>query len=261
MSTRRPYRRNSGFTLLELLLAMALVVMLSVTLYSAFNVAYKAKARAEATVRPLRASMLAMDMIAADMEAMVPPNTATNQLVLAGGFLGENDGNVGTEADWVEFFCVGTDGAYASPPTGSTEDSTTSPFSEGIRRVDWGLRTDVTPNILVRRVTRNLLAPAEVEPPEEVICRDVQSFSVKYFDGTDWYDDWDSTQLDNAIPTVILVDLVVNLTDPKQQSSGNQPQTYHVSRTIAIPTAKPIPAGTGTSSTGTTGTTGTGTTR
>ncbi|HEY7087382.1 MAG TPA: type II secretion system protein GspJ [Tepidisphaeraceae bacterium] len=244
-------RRHHAFTLLELILAMAMVAMLSLTLYATFNVAWKAKRRAEATVRPTRTIAIAIDMITRDLDSMVPPNpqsATTANLYLAGPFVGEQDGGVGSEADWVEFCCLGSDatginvGSGTGLGTGVAAPTDDNPTAEGIRRVDWGLRTDVTPSVLVRRVTRNLLAPTDVDPEEQVICRNVKSFSVKYFDGQDWYEDWDSTQQqDNAIPLLVQVDLVINQEPtPQQQRTGQDPGTYHVNKVIPIPCAKPI---------------------
>ena len=38
--------------------------------------------------------------------------------------------------------------------------------------------------VLVRRVTTNLLSQVQVEPQEEVLCRGVRALNFRYFDGT-----------------------------------------------------------------------------
>ena len=53
---------------------------------------------------------------------------------------------------------------------------------------------DQNDQVLVRRVTSNLMPPTTINPDDEVLCRGVRSFNVRYYDGTDWYDAWDSTQ-------------------------------------------------------------------
>jgi type II secretion system protein J len=224
-------RRRSGFTLLELLLSMAIVAVLSITLYASFNIMTSAKRRAEATVRPTRAVAVAMELIAQDLEnAVVPSQTSATTapptaLSLFGGFLGAHEGGVGTEADWVEFHTMGND---AMPNAG--------PMSEGVRRVDWGVINEGASTVLVRQVTRNLLAPVEVEPTPQIICRNVRAFAIKYYDGYTWYDQWDSTLTASPLPLVVQVDLTVTVPDPRGDT--REPEVYHVTRMISIPTAK-----------------------
>jgi hypothetical protein len=46
---------------------------------------------------------------------------------------------------------------------------------------------------LVRRVISNLLAPVTPDPTDEIICRDVASLVLSYYDGMTWQNTWDST--------------------------------------------------------------------
>jgi type II secretion system protein J len=231
-------RRHSAFTLLELILAMGLVAMLSLTLYSCFNTAYKAKRTAESTVKPVRAVSAAMELITKDIQNTVKPvltatmdPTAIPPQRLARWFAGGYEGGMGSEAAWLDFHTIGSD---AIPNLGA--------FSEGIRRVVWTTRSEGTTTLLVRRVTRNILAPEEQEPEEQIICRDVKAFALRYYDDQtgEWYEEWDSTggnpviQL-NQIPTYVQVDLTVGL-DTVQQRNQQQRQ-YHVTRVIPIATA------------------------
>src|SRR5205085_2713598 len=80
--------------------------------------------------------------------------------------------------------------AVTGVPTGDGE----------IHRVELIILTQPNTNehVLVRRVVSNLLAPQEVQPDDEVICRGIWSFNVRYYDGSDWQDSWDSFN-DNVI--------------------------------------------------------------
>jgi uncharacterized membrane protein YgcG len=62
---------------------------------------------------------------------------------------------------------------------------------------------------LVREVTTNLLAPKEVEPEEQILCRDVTSLNFRYYDGDGWVDDWDSTEDANSLPKAVEVEIEV----------------------------------------------------
>jgi hypothetical protein len=89
------------------------------------------------------------------------------------------------------------------------------PLAEGIRKVEYALRTDVTPPVLVRRVTRDLLSPVETQPEEEILARDVRSFSLRNYDGATWQEEWDSTTLGDVLPMAVMV--TIELNDPQAQ--------------------------------------------
>lgn len=98
---------------------------------------------------------------------------------------------------------------------------------------------------LVRDVTSNLLADVQPPPDEEIICRHVVAFNLTYFDGTDWYDTWDSTQQGNVIPYAVRVTLDVL---PPGASPGTKPLHF-----VAV---YPLSCAKQASTTGTSGTTG-----
>ena len=214
---RRPTR--PAFTLLELLLALAMTAMLSLSLYMAMSSAMRARDTATASVNRMRAAVLAADLIGKDLESVLPPTG-----ILAGPFIGQNQGGAGAEADDLEFACLGADPGLADQPLG-----------EGIRRVELTVRTDVNPPALVRRVTRNLLAQTQPQPEEEILCRNVRSFAVRYYDGATWQDTWDSTTLGDILPFAVEITLeVVNPAD----RPGQQTSTYKVVRTTPLACAK-----------------------
>jgi len=242
VQSARPHRRG-GFTLLELILAMTMVAMLSLSLYAAMSTAFKAKTAAERAIAPARAIAIAADLVGKDLESVVLPSPVTIQLAqdptnqtlplfVAGSFTGIQESGNGGEAGWMEFTAVGNDGQ----PDGV-------PLSAGMRRIDIGLRTDMDPPSLVRRIQRNVLSVNETEPLEEGICRNVKSFAIRYFDGTDWYETWDSTALVDAksqpaLPMIVQIELVLNIND--WQQPGQQPNTYSITRMIPINIAKPV---------------------
>jgi prepilin-type N-terminal cleavage/methylation domain-containing protein len=230
----RTQRAQSGFTLLELILAMTMVVVLAASLYSAMNIAYRAKRTAEHAISPIRAASIAIDLVSRDFENIVIPNILSNQtnltdfetLYLSGPFIGVNSSGGAGEADEVEFHTLCSDGNDL-------------PLAEGIHRVGLLINSaDYESPSLVRRITRNLLSGTEQQPIEEVICRNVRSLSFRYFDGTDWYEDWDSTALEGALPLAVEITLVLNMENVQQ---GNQEaNTYSVKRVVTIPVAQPI---------------------
>lgn len=220
MNLPRRRQRRPAFTLMELSLAMGMMAMLALTLYMSMSIALRARDSAAANVGPVRAATVAADLVRQDLESVLPPSGN-----LAGPFIGYMDASLpGGRSDNVEYFCVGSDAGRID-----------SPLAEGIRKVDLLVRTDVNPPVLVRQVYRNLLAQAEMPPDEEVLCRNVRSFSLRYFDGTLWQDQWDSTTMGDVLP--IAVEMTLDIDYP--QKPGQPPTPYRIVRVIPLACAKP----------------------
>lgn len=246
-------RRRSAFTLLELLLALGMVSVLVLTLFMSLNIVFRARASAATSMEPVRVANLAVDLARQDFESVVPPPSSTSDTVsLAGPFIGTFQ----TGADSVVFHTVEGGGAWASPaarPVGGARGNVAAaaglaandfdPLREGIHRVEIGLRTDVNPPVLVRRISRNLLTDVVEEPEEEILCRDVRSFTLRYLDPTTgtWQEDWDSTALGDVLPAAVQITLEINHT----RRAGEAPRPYKVVRYVPLACAKPDDGTTG----------------
>jgi len=213
---------RGGFTLLEIVIAMSIAAILLATLYTSMYVATRAKTAAANAVEPARSASIAAEMMTQDLQGVLPPNGN-----FRGAFIGHRLPSGAGNADSMEFYCIGHD---------QTAAGTETPLSEGIRKVDLVLRTDVQPPVLVRQVTRNLLAPTTPIPDEEIICRNVRSFSVQYFDGFSWLNDWDSTQTGDALPTAISIRL--EMEDPTATTADARPLV--ISRVVPLACARPL---------------------
>ena len=193
------HSRRPGFTLLELMLSMMVVVMAAVTLAASLTIAFKARETGEHRVATARTMELVMESLRADIQCALPPSRGR----LAGAFEGSNqqiDNNI--EADDLNFFAA-TPAPYH--PEGSNGD---------IKQFEFTCYqpNNSTDHILVRRTLNNLLPPngtALVNPDEEILCRNVLGFTLQYFDGTEWQPIWDSTQNNNSLPLAVMVTLSI----------------------------------------------------
>ncbi len=196
--------RRRGFTLLELLLAMTMSATIAGTLAASLYVAYRARNSANRAVESSRVLRATGDLVRRDLNNSLPPNG-----ILAGSFLGY--------ADSMNFFCSGAE---------------RKALTQGdIKQVEYAIAADPTDparNDLVRRVTTNLLAPVQEQPPDELVCRDVREFALTYYDGTTWNDTWDSTEHNNLLPLVVQMKLVFVPIDGEQTE---------ITRTFNIPCA------------------------
>lgn len=187
-----PHRGNSGFTLLEMLAALALAGVLAGGVYASLHIGFRARASAETSIAPARAAMLALELLRRDVTTALPPTG-----ILAGPFIGEQGAASAEGADRLELHALVTDPVSGIP---------------GIRKVEFDLvpAENGAGFLLVRRVTANLLAPVVPEPEEEVLCRHVVSFGLHYFDGFSWLDSWHSTVQGDSAPAAVEVTLGVH---------------------------------------------------
>ena len=196
---------SKGVTLLELLVAMTLMVVVASALYSALYSGFRAHRSASSAVYPTAQAMAAIELLKQDIYGVLPPTG-----VLAGAFVGSDlRGNRGVDADTLEFYT-----------TQLYDDS--SDLIGGICKIELALEEDLDDDLfdedtirdsykLVRRVTSNLLSPRVVDPNEQVLCRDVLSMNLRYYDGEtfSWVDEWDSLEDANSLPLAMEIDLEV----------------------------------------------------
>ena len=225
-------RRRRGFTLMEVVLSMLLVSLLAYSLYSAMHIAIVARRSAVSVVEPTRAVVIAADLMRQDLESVMPPTG-----IYSGQFLGTHQaGPSGGDADSLLFFSMGEDPMIIRQQQQLLEQQQQQPLqqenpqAEGFRKIELALSADVNPPALVRRVQRNLEPSADTRVEEEIICRDVRSFSLRYFDGTNWQEDWDSTVMGDVLP--LSVALTIELNDPNNPPPA--PSTRRVTRIIPL---------------------------
>lgn len=177
-----------AFTLLEMLVATALVAVLAGSLYASLSIAFNARRSALAAVEPVRKARLALELVGEDIRSAVVPKG-----VLAGPFLGDDGQDArGRQSDMLEL-CSTASSPEPAEGIGDIKkiEILCEPSEDGLSQV------------LVRLVTTNLQAPRTPEPVREVLCRGVHAFNLRYFTGSDWQDYWDSTSQDNTLPVAV----------------------------------------------------------
>jgi prepilin-type N-terminal cleavage/methylation domain-containing protein len=245
------HRHNFGFTLIELVLALAMVAVVAMTLYETMKIAFKATSVADAAIVPSRSADLAMEVIGNDLQNSVTPNVATtfanaqNITDITGGTGFGNTSNSSSSSsaastgDTTGWVLAGPFEGQQGTSTGpneiddltffTTADSPEHPDGNGeIKMVELtaavpqgSASTDLC---LVRRVTNNLLPTAQtITPDEEILCRGITGVSFQYFDGTNWNPSWDSTEEDNDLPAAVQVTLTLQT---KQTNGQTGSQTY-----------------------------------
>lgn len=230
----RPLGRSApsrgGFTLMEVILAVVITALISVTLFTSMRIAFETRERAEDRLAGRQAARVSLDLLAADVESVLPPTGR-----IAGPFLG-SDGRMGAarEADQLSFITA----SAMLPTEGDLGD---------LRGVEIALADDPESDdtqMLVRYVTTNLMASTTPQPTTQVLARGVVSFNARYFDGGDWLDDWDSTEQEDTLPRAIEVTLTIRPEQQRENPDGDfDADDITIVRLIRLPAA-PQPAST-----------------
>ncbi|UCD53683.1 MAG: prepilin-type N-terminal cleavage/methylation domain-containing protein [Phycisphaerales bacterium] len=214
-------RQSAGFTLLELLVAMSLMVVVAASLYTALHTGFTARRSALAAVEPTSQALNAIELLKQDVIGVIPVDGA-----LAESFIGTSSRNgEGKDADSVAF--------YTTQVYGDEDE-----LVGGVGKIELELQEDTDEDRenyrLVRKITRNLLSPRDVDPEEQVLCRNVTSLNLRYFDGDSWLDTWDSTADANSLPVAMEVEIQVAY----QVAGGvktQKNQTRRLMQSFAIP--------------------------
>ncbi|NLH41646.1 MAG: prepilin-type N-terminal cleavage/methylation domain-containing protein [Planctomycetes bacterium] len=220
---------RGGFTLMELLVAMVLMVAVASSLYTALHTGFRARRSALLAVEPTMQALNAIELIKQDIQGVLPPDSNG----LAGAFVAtDSPGFKGRDSDSLEFYTTHVYPDEENP-------------NGGVGKIKLLLEDDTdaehgnyTTYRLVREVTTNLLAPKEVEPEEQILCRDVTSLNFRYYDGDGWVDDWDSTEDANSLPKAVEVEIEVAYfaRDGRTvKSSVKEPERRRLIQSFAIP--------------------------
>ena len=186
MSMRMRMRMISGFTLIELILAIGVA---AIVLVAANAVLFGALHLRDLTADAVDANTPVDAMVAflkRDLAGALPPTNGTSG-ILSGGFRAGTISSAGvSEPVAVEMFTT----------TGALGES--KPWSE-IQRVSYELKMSANKNApgrdLYRSVSRNLLALNSPDVEDQLMLTGVASVKFSGYDGTQWQDAWDTTEV------------------------------------------------------------------
>jgi type II secretion system protein J len=201
--------RRNAFTLIEVLLAVAIFGVVLLAIHSIFHGALRLRNRTTQAVEEALPIERALATLRHDLANIVPPD----------GPLG---GTLTTTA-------TTTDGLLTQPllqfhtATGILTD--TAPWGE-IQRVAYSLAAPTntaTGRDLRRIVTRNLLPLTQDLPDDQPLLQGVDSILFSFHDGTAWKDSWDSTNEVILLPRAIRVSLTLVDTNLNRTASRPPP--------------------------------------
>ena len=189
--------QNKGFTLLELLIALTLLVLLSGTLYGTWFTVIKGRDSASARIENLREVRTTLDMLRREL-ASAFYNKENKRL----HFIVEDRDSFGKPSSSLDFTTITT------PLAG------TAPCSD-IVAVRYSPVENNGKIQLSREETDIFLANKPVTYPQ---MEDLQGFLVECYNGSTWVKSWDTT-LNNGLPQAVRVTLTNQEGDNKQNFS------------------------------------------
>ncbi|HXG47757.1 MAG TPA: type II secretion system protein GspJ [Methylomirabilota bacterium] len=203
-----PVRMRSGFTLLELLIAVAAFAIVLAAINTVFYGAVRLRNRTATTLDESLPLEHTLAYLRRDLAALVPPG---------GVLFGELQTTpTATSSDMANRGALPTTGLSSRPGVRSPEFHTatgalddTSPWAE-VQRVSYFLAASTNGSAgsdLFRSVTRNLLPSFQEPPSVQPLLTGVQGIYFTYSDGTQWKDSWDSTTEPSRLPVAIKVQI------------------------------------------------------
>jgi len=213
-------RNRKGFTFLEVLLAVAIVVALVAVMADTIGASFKLKNATEQAIQGVRDAENTGDTWLADVRSALPPSGYSQVDVQNGDYSVDPITGLTTQpATQSSTTGTASGGVVGSQPmpsylfgpfygdTGTMQFYTSgqdpnAQVQAGVLYVQYSLEQQSNgTNALVRRVETNLLGDNDPTTfpsglPTEVIVANVESVDFEYYDGTNWTSTWDSTSVD-----------------------------------------------------------------
>ena len=217
LSARRERLRRDAFTLIEIMLAMAVSAIVLAGIGGVFYSALRLRERTAASIDEAMPLQQALSVLRRDLKGALPPGGTG---ALAGDFRIEAVGSGVSENYRLHFY------------TSSAQINDATPFGD-IQEIIYELRdTDDKSRSpqgrdLYRSINRNPLSSSTIQPDDQWLVGNVQSLGFSAYDGLDWRDSWDTSNGDTNLPTAIRVRIGLASAD-KSAANISQPYTMVV---------------------------------
>lgn len=183
-------QKNSGFTLLELLVAMALLVILSSALYGTYFSLMNGRQAAVSGMETRRELRTTLDMLRREINAVY--FNRNNQGKKKWYFLVEDRDFFGKPASTIKFSAV------VPPNSGS------APVSDLMEIAYQPVEKDT--RLLLTRQAKDFFLDIKTEPYPQM--EEIEGFLVECYDGSKWVRSWD-TSLNNNLPKSVRITVLV----------------------------------------------------
>jgi general secretion pathway protein J len=193
---------SKGFTLLEILIAIAILAIIATMVYASFDASIKVIDRVDRDAETYRQARLVLTKLSEDLsmaynsKGNIPPETT---------FVGEHHVADGRAQDTLRFISISHLRYLPDEPTSD------------LNLIEYSIETDPEGKgwALLRKEEANPYSLSESRSGQFVLGEGINSFSLKYFDGKTWVEHWDSAS-NKGVPWVVEIEIQF------QESGGGQ---------------------------------------
>jgi len=185
-------RAAAAFTLMEVMLALAVSAIVLAAIGGVFFSALRLRDRTVAALDEANPLQMAVSYLRRDLKGTAPSNGELTAIFQTPG------GDIGTGLNYLIRFRTTTGLLRDGVPWGDVQE------------VGYALRPSTTrPGVqdLIRCVTRNLLSTTDAQTDQQFLLSNVQSLDFACYDGATWQDAWDTTMSNTNLPAAVRVRL------------------------------------------------------
>lgn len=212
-----------GFTLVEILLAMLLTAIVMALIYGVVSSTIQAQQRIEQVTRSTEIGPAIMSQIRSDLQGAFLPRKDEE------GFVGRNSQGSSGDRDRIDF--VATTIAYGR------EEEELDPRFHSVNELGYQVKdnpNDTGVGILYRRedyfVDKDPMRGGRLMELYERVLH----FDVRYYDGEEWFEEWNSRDAKGKLPRAVRVELRILVSDRDQ---SDREKTYVT--TVVFPEEEP----------------------
>jgi len=219
-------KNNTGFTLIEVLLAIFIFAVVISLIFTAYTGAIRIMNETDSQAGVQRMASITLERMTEDLESLslsawIKPG-GTSENVLSGRFLGENLEVEGRSADRIRFLSrAGI--SFGNSVTGG-----------GMAEISYYLTQegDEGDFILYRSETPALEPSPEKETGGLELCRGLRAIEISYMNGnSEVSEEWDSDAAETKNQLPRLVTLTLSFRDP----SGDEEAVYSFRTSVLLP--------------------------
>ena len=203
-------KRAHAFTLIEMLMALAACAIILAAIYGVFSRAVHLRDNATHRTREVRVRAHAASIIRNDLR-----NALVSGGTLAATLEGSQDGHGAGFPGYLKF-------------TATTAKDADDELGGDVQEIEYYIARDTEAadqkaGVLVRTISRDLLAPSKQTPPEERVLAGVEAMEVSFYSGSAWKTSWEVTTDSKTLPEAVRVSI-----QPVADADGIKPAPIEV---------------------------------
>ena len=203
-------KRAPAFTLIELLMALAISAVLLAAIYGVFSRAIHMRDNATHRTRDVRVRAHAAGMIRNDLR-----NALVSGGTLAATLQGSQESHGAGFPGYLKF-------------TATTAKDVDDEFGGDVQAIEYYIArddeaVDQKTGVLVRTINRDLLNTTQQTTPEERVLAGVESMEVSFYSGSAWKTSWEVTTDSKTLPEAVRVTI-----QPVADADGIKPAAIEV---------------------------------